>query len=150
MLLSRSSVLLLHLLYATQLSCICDEDPGPTAAEKCCAPIETEAVDELAVRMVEGHVLAKRYLTYAEPDYYGKLSRGSKTTLKFQGGPMSAEEAEAFRASDSFDACLTMRRAAPSRRDTSLLVGAPRATRDGRRPAAEPPLDAGRGDAATC
>ena len=51
-----------------------------------------------------------RYLTHAEPDYYDKLSNGSKTTLKFQGGPMSNDEADVFRASDSFDACRAMRR----------------------------------------
>ena len=51
--------------------------------------------DDLAVRMVEGHVLAKRYLTHAEPDYYDKLSEGSKTTLRFQGGPMSRAEVAA-------------------------------------------------------
>ena len=65
---------------------------------------------ERVPHLIEGHVLAKRYLTHKEPDYYDKLSQGSKTTLKFQGGPMTADEAEAFEASDSFEACLTMRR----------------------------------------
>ncbi|HEY2583236.1 MAG TPA: HD domain-containing protein [Mucilaginibacter sp.] len=46
--------------------------------------------------MVQGHVIAKRYLTYKYPEYYNKLSDASKTTLQFQGGVMSREEAKAF------------------------------------------------------
>jgi len=44
------------------------------------------------------HVDAKRYLCTVDPDYYGKLSEGSITTMKMQGGMMSDEEVEAFRA----------------------------------------------------
>ncbi|GAB5353924.1 hypothetical protein AAMO2058_000075800 [Amorphochlora amoebiformis] len=39
------------------------------------------------------HVSAKRYLCRREPGYFEKLSTASKTTLKFQGGVMSEEEA---------------------------------------------------------
>ena len=41
---------------------------------------------EAVAHVAEGHVLAKRYLTHAEGDYYAKLSEGSKKTLAFQGG----------------------------------------------------------------
>ncbi len=46
--------------------------------------------------LVRNHVEAKRYLTFKFPEYYARLSEASKETLKFQGGRMSAEEAQAF------------------------------------------------------
>ncbi|MCJ8209592.1 HDIG domain-containing protein [Mucilaginibacter sp. RS28] len=46
--------------------------------------------------LVKSHVEAKRYLTYKHPEYYAQLSPASKATLEFQGGVMSADEAEAF------------------------------------------------------
>ncbi len=48
------------------------------------------------VRLVGGHVDAKRYLTASHGDYLDKLSLASRETLILQGGPMSAEEASAF------------------------------------------------------
>ena len=42
------------------------------------------------------HVEAKRYLCYAEPAYLAGLSPVSMTTLRLQGGPMSAEAAARF------------------------------------------------------
>ncbi|HVZ57802.1 MAG TPA: HD domain-containing protein [Chitinophagaceae bacterium] len=47
-------------------------------------------------RLVESHVLAKRYLTYKFPDYFEKLSPASRVTLEKQGGVMSPEEAARF------------------------------------------------------
>jgi phosphonate degradation associated HDIG domain protein len=51
---------------------------------------------ERMARLVEYHVQAKRYLTLKEPGYYERLSEASRRTLEYQGGLMSAEEAEAF------------------------------------------------------
>lgn len=51
---------------------------------------------ERMARLVEYHVHAKRYLTLKEPGYYERLSEASRRTLEYQGGVMSAEEAEAF------------------------------------------------------
>ena len=51
---------------------------------------------ERVAALVQGHVIAKRYLTYKYPEYYNKLSPASKVTLDFQGGVMSSEEAAAF------------------------------------------------------
>ena len=51
---------------------------------------------ERIANLVNGHVIAKRYLTYKYPEYYNKLSPASKKTLEFQGGVMSSEEAAAF------------------------------------------------------
>jgi len=56
------------------------------------------------------HVAAKRYLCATEADYFGKLSPDSVLSLSLQGGPMSAEEAAAFRASPHAEAAVTLRR----------------------------------------
>jgi len=44
------------------------------------------------------HVAAKRYLCHTDPAYFDDLSPSSKLSLKLQGGPMSADEAQAFLA----------------------------------------------------
>lgn len=46
--------------------------------------------------LVRCHVPAKRYLCGRKPEYYNELSEASKTTLRFQGGPMSEEECLGF------------------------------------------------------
>ncbi|ALI01075.1 HD domain-containing protein [Pseudomonas sp. FW306-02-F02-AA] len=51
---------------------------------------------ERMARLVEYHVQAKRYLTFKEPGYYERLSEASRRTLDYQGGVMTAEEAQAF------------------------------------------------------
>lgn len=59
--------------------------------------------------LVRSHVSAKRYLCYKNPDYFEKLSSASKTTLGYQGGPMSQEEAIAFESDPDFSNYLLMR-----------------------------------------
>lgn len=56
------------------------------------------------------HVAAKRYLTAVEPDYLAKLSEPSIVSLQLQGGPMSAEEQETFRAHPHWEAAVRLRR----------------------------------------
>jgi phosphonate degradation associated HDIG domain protein len=51
---------------------------------------------ERVANLVQGHVIAKRYLTYKYPEYYNRLSDASKATLEFQGGVMTADEAADF------------------------------------------------------
>ena len=46
--------------------------------------------------MVDGHVAAKRYLVATDESYAAKLSPASQETLRWQGGAMSKDEAEAF------------------------------------------------------
>ncbi|KAH8810627.1 alkaline-phosphatase-like protein [Xylogone sp. PMI_703] len=46
-------------------------------------------------QLVGAHVLAKKYLTATDEQYYERLSDRSKQTLKIQGGPFSKEEVEA-------------------------------------------------------
>lgn len=59
--------------------------------------------------LVGGHVQAKRYLTWADPAYYAQLSEASQATLAYQGGPMTAEEAAAFRADPWFEGHILLR-----------------------------------------
>lgn len=59
--------------------------------------------------LVNGHVIAKRYLTYKYPEYYEKLSPASRVTLGFQGGVMSAAEAEAFEQHPDAELIVRMR-----------------------------------------
>jgi len=64
---------------------------------------------ERLASLVESHVVAKRYLTFKYPEYYNKLSSASKTTLEFQGGVMSAEEAQAFEANPDAELIIKLR-----------------------------------------
>lgn len=60
--------------------------------------LRSKGFSETIASLVENHVQAKRYLTYRYPEYYDQLSPASKKTLEFQGGVMTAAEAEAFEA----------------------------------------------------
>jgi phosphonate degradation associated HDIG domain protein len=64
---------------------------------------------ERMAQLVECHVIAKRYLTYKHPEYYAQLSDASKITLGYQGGPMTADEAEAFEANPDHQLYIRMR-----------------------------------------
>ncbi|AMR34117.1 phosphohydrolase [Mucilaginibacter sp. PAMC 26640] len=59
--------------------------------------------------LVNGHVIAKRYLTFKHPEYYEKLSPASRVTLNFQGGVMSAAEAAEFENHPDADLIVRMR-----------------------------------------
>lgn len=59
--------------------------------------------------LVEGHVKAKRYLTFKHPEYLKSLSEASLATLGYQGGPMNEEEAVAFEQGPYFELCIKMR-----------------------------------------
>jgi len=56
------------------------------------------------------HVAAKRYLCGAEPDYFSRLAPDSVRSLALQGGPMSNEEAAAFRALPYAEDAVSLRR----------------------------------------
>ena len=64
---------------------------------------------ERLANLVNGHVIAKRYLTFKYPEYYDKLSPASKVTLGFQGGVMSAAEPEIFEQHPDADLIVRMR-----------------------------------------
>lgn len=59
--------------------------------------------------LVKSHVIAKRYLTYKDPEYYNKLSAASKATLEFQGGVMTEEEAREFEANPDAELIIKLR-----------------------------------------
>ena len=56
------------------------------------------------------HVAAKRYLTATEPGYAATLSRSSELSLKAQGGPFTADEAQEFAAAPGAEAAIRLRR----------------------------------------
>ncbi len=64
---------------------------------------------EKVCRLVEGHVQAKRYLTFKSHQYFEQLSDASRQTLLIQGGRMSAAEAEAFETNFLFEMMVKMR-----------------------------------------
>lgn len=65
--------------------------------------------EKIAV-LVENHVNAKRYLTYANKEYFDALSEASKQTLLFQGGRMTENEAKIFEQNPYFELIIKMRR----------------------------------------
>ena len=56
------------------------------------------------------HVTAKRYLCTVEADYFGKLAPDSVRSLELQGGLMSPDEVEAFRANPHHAEAVRLRR----------------------------------------
>ena len=71
--------------------------------------LREKGFSERLTQLVESHVQAKRYLTFAHRAYFDKLSEASKRTLAFQGGRMTAEEANAFENHDLFRLSIRMR-----------------------------------------
>ncbi|GJJ71080.1 2-amino-1-hydroxyethylphosphonate dioxygenase (glycine-forming) [Entomortierella parvispora] len=57
---------------------------------------------EKVAQLVEAHVVAKRYLTAMDQAYYDGLSSASKASLKYQGGPFSAEQVKEFESDPLF------------------------------------------------
>ncbi len=58
--------------------------------------LRSKGFSERVACLIERHVDAKRYLTFRNPRYAAKLSSASAATLRYQGGPMTAEEAAKF------------------------------------------------------
>jgi phosphonate degradation associated HDIG domain protein len=78
-----------------------------------------EAVGALALKDLFGeavrqpialHVMAKRYLCFADPAYFDALSPASKASLALQGGPFDAEQAEAFERRPYWREAVALRR----------------------------------------
>lgn len=59
--------------------------------------------------LAEQHVAAKRYLVGADPQYAARLTAVSARTLRAQGGPMSPEEVQAFRAHPDWRLAVALR-----------------------------------------
>lgn len=103
---------------------------GEDAAER---GLDTQH-EELAAALLEGHlpaavldpirlhVAAKRYLCHANPRYLSALSPASVASLTLQGGPMTAAEAEAFRAMPYAQEALALRHADDAAKVPGLTV----------------------------
>ena len=55
------------------------------------------------------HVAAKRYLCAARPEYFDTLSPASVKSLELQGGPMSADEVQAFESRPHWEDAVKLR-----------------------------------------
>lgn len=72
--------------------------------------LRTKGFSERVCAIVEMHVPAKRYLVTTDPSYKEKLSEASiQTMVRWQGGLMSAGEAERFRMHPYFDDIIKVR-----------------------------------------
>eukprot|EP00040_Diaphanoeca_grandis_P010724 m.54955 g.54955 ORF g.54955 m.54955 type:complete len:233 (-) comp21998_c0_seq2:175-873(-) len=67
-------------------------------------------LSERVANLIRSHVAAKRYLCWKSPEYHAKLSDASKTTLKFQGGPMNDMEGEEWERSPDLKLYIAMRK----------------------------------------
>ncbi len=74
------------------------------------AYLREKGFSERIASLVEGHVQAKRYLTYRYPEYLSNLSHASRQTLAFQGGVMTSDEAAAFERHPEFTVIIQMRK----------------------------------------
>lgn len=66
--------------------------------------------DPAVTEPIRLHVAAKRYLCAVEPGYFDGLSPASVASLAKQGGPFTAEEADAYAATDGSPAAADLRR----------------------------------------
>lgn len=71
--------------------------------------LRSKGFPEKMAKLVENHVQAKRYLTFAFPEYYERLSEASKKTLEYQGGKMTKQEAAVFEMDPLFSESIRMR-----------------------------------------
>jgi len=55
--------------------------------------------------------VSRRFLAvcWKDPSYHSKLSEASKTTLSYQGGPLTTQEANTFEADVDFETILKLR-----------------------------------------
>jgi gamma-butyrobetaine dioxygenase len=78
-------------------------EPGCLSAarhphEQAGAAFARDHLTERSAWAIEQHVAAKRYLVAVDPAYHDTLSPVSVRSLRVQGGPMTPEEAAAFKA----------------------------------------------------
>ena len=92
-------------LYATEDNVKTDDHHEKLGA----ALLREWGFSERVAQLVEGHVEAKRYLTFKYPEYLAKLSPVSRHTLQLQGGMFTAEEADVFERHPLFEEKLRMR-----------------------------------------
>lgn len=72
--------------------------------------LQSRGFSDRVIQAVALHVPAKRYLCYKYPDYLALLSEASLQTLAYQGGPMTAYEAEVFEQNPYLEDIIAIRR----------------------------------------
>jgi predicted HD phosphohydrolase len=85
------------------------EDSQDRCHEEAGAVVLEPFFPAVVVDCVRHHVAAKRYLCATNPNYLGRLTPASIHSLKLQGGPMGADEAEAFAQNPNIDIILKVR-----------------------------------------
>ena len=97
-----------HLVHHLGEDCAADgiNDAHEHRAEKLLSDMFCDAV----VAPIRMHVDAKRYLCAVDSDYRAELSPASQLSLRLQGGPMDAAEAEAFRSHPYASQALMLRK----------------------------------------
>lgn len=73
------------------------------------AYLKERGFSERVCAIVANHVAAKRYLVATDKEYASKLSTASQETLRWQGGPMSDEEADVFKQHPFFNDIIKVR-----------------------------------------
>ena len=86
------------------------------------AYLSERGFSERVCAVVEMHVNAKRYLVATDETYFARLSPASIATLKWQGGPMSKEEATAFERHPFFEDILKVRLWDEAAKDTTIAL----------------------------
>ncbi|WP_040805989.1 HD domain-containing protein [Nocardia concava] len=81
-----------------------------------------DLLGDRVARLVELHVVAKRYLAATDSVHAAALSPSSQRTLVAQGGPMTAEEIAAFESDPDFTAAIALRRADDAGKVVGLTV----------------------------
>ena len=85
------------------------EDSQDRCHEEAGAVVLEPFFPAVVVDCVRHHVAAKRYLCATNPNYLGRLTPASIHSLKLQGGPMGADEVEAFAQNPNIDIILKVR-----------------------------------------
>ncbi|HUX45738.1 MAG TPA: HD domain-containing protein [Terracidiphilus sp.] len=93
-----------------------------TRHEELAAEVLAGHVSAAVADPIRLHVAAKRYLCFANPRYLAALSPASVESLALQGGPMTADEAEAFLALPNAQAAITLRHADDAAKVKALAV----------------------------
>ncbi|EED17955.1 conserved hypothetical protein [Talaromyces stipitatus ATCC 10500] len=72
--------------------------------------LRTIGFSDKVAELVGAHVMAKRYLTATDKDYYDWLSEASKRTLGYQGGPFNEAQVREVQKDPLLEAKLAVRR----------------------------------------
>lgn len=110
--------------YTSEFGPYSPEDTNDNHHEAAGARVLEPFFPPLVTQAVRLHVAAKRYLCAIEPAYWNALSMASKHSLQLQGGPMSADEAAAFRAQPFHEQAVRVRRWDDAGKDPAVATPA--------------------------